>query len=105
MGQNQVMPRQLVNQQIRRLEAIHCLFNHDHNHQTSGNSNSVIPSYAKMKFSTFNCINNTLIWAHRCEQFGPHENGNSMGALVNLQQIDRGKFINVNFKLGMELDN
>ncbi|KAH0716616.1 hypothetical protein KY290_012894 [Solanum tuberosum] len=41
----------------------------DQNHQTSGNSNSTIPRYARMDFPTYDGTNNPLIWAHRCEQF------------------------------------
>ncbi|KAH0644677.1 hypothetical protein KY284_032561 [Solanum tuberosum] len=41
----------------------------DHNHQTSGNSNSTIPRYAKMDFPTYDGTNDPLIWAYRCEQF------------------------------------
>ena len=40
----------------------------DHNHQTSGNSNSTIPRYAKMDFPTYDGTNDPLIWAYRCEQ-------------------------------------
>ncbi|KAH0679125.1 hypothetical protein KY284_020210 [Solanum tuberosum] len=41
----------------------------DHNHQTSGNSNSTIPRCAKMDFPTYDGTNDSLIWAYRCEQF------------------------------------
>ncbi|KAH0679124.1 hypothetical protein KY284_020209 [Solanum tuberosum] len=41
----------------------------DHNHQTSGNSNSTIPRYAKMDFPTYDGTYGPLIWAYRCEKF------------------------------------
>ncbi|KAK4726929.1 hypothetical protein R3W88_031846 [Solanum pinnatisectum] len=41
----------------------------NHNHQTSGNSNSTIPRYARMDFPTYDGTNDPLIWAYRCEQF------------------------------------
>ncbi|PHT84174.1 tRNA modification GTPase MnmE [Capsicum annuum] len=71
----------------------------DQNHQTSGNSHSTIPMYARMDFPTYDGTDDPLIWTYRCKQFfenqhtieaekrfGPLESSNSMGELVALRQ-------------------
>ncbi|PHT50752.1 tRNA modification GTPase MnmE [Capsicum baccatum] len=41
----------------------------DQNHQTSGNSHSTIPMYARMDFPTYDGTDDPLIWTYCCKQF------------------------------------